>query len=111
MPATRQALLAGGVGIEAPLIGLRSESEIAARVQALKEDAAAAPISARQVDLIEALLEVRATMVHAVSHLRDLVVDMPHIATAVARVASREVALAARGVICPPWLRADAMMR
>ena len=98
VPTTRQALLAGGVTMDAPLIGLRSESEIAARVQALKEDAAAAPISARQVDLIEALLEVRATMVYAVSHLRDLVVDMPHIATAVARVASREAALAARGV-------------
>ena len=80
------------------MIGLRSPDEIAARVQALKEDAAAAPISAQQVDLIEALLDVRETMPHALSRLHDLAVDMPEIATAVARVAEREAALAARGV-------------
>jgi ATP phosphoribosyltransferase regulatory subunit len=98
VPATRVALLAGKAATDAPVIGLRSPDEIAARVQALKEDAAAAPISAQQVDLIEALLDVRETMPHALSRLHDLAVDMPEIATAVARVAEREAALAARGV-------------
>ncbi len=99
VPAARAALLAGEVKTDAPLIGLRSKSEIATRIETLKEDAAATPISARQVDLIEALLEVRGTMPVALRRLHDLAVEMPHIAAAVARVKAREAALAARGVV------------
>ncbi|MGC1496311.1 MAG: ATP phosphoribosyltransferase regulatory subunit [Sulfitobacter sp.] len=98
LPPTRVALLEGSVTSDAPLIGLRSEAEIEARITALKEDAAAPAISALQVDLIEALLAVREVMPHALNRLHDLAVDMPQIAGAVARVAAREKALQAQGV-------------
>tara|TARA_R110002049_G_scaffold29972_1_gene101884 strand:+ start:60797 stop:61879 length:1083 start_codon:yes stop_codon:yes gene_type:complete len=99
VPPTRKALLEGTAPRSAaPLIGMRSQDEIDARVAALAEDAAAAPISANQVDLIEALLDVRETMPHALSRLRDLAVDMPAISDAVTRVADRAEALRARGV-------------
>ncbi len=98
MPASRSALLAGSVMSDAPLVGLRSEAEIEARIAALKEDAAAPVISAMQVDLIEALLDVREVMPHALNRLLDLAVDMPQIAGAVARVAAREQALRGQGV-------------
>ncbi len=98
LPPSRVALLAGDVTCSAPLIGLRSGAEVEARVTALKDDAAAPAIPAMQVDLIQALLDVRETMPHALSRLRDLAVDMPAIAGAVNRVAAREIALKARGV-------------
>ncbi|MBD3664048.1 ATP phosphoribosyltransferase regulatory subunit [Sulfitobacter sp. TSTF-M16] len=98
VPATRSALLAGQAQTDAPLIGLRSAREIEARIAALQEDAAAPPIAAGQVDLIEALLDVRETMPYALSRLHDLAVDMPQIADAVAGVTAREAALQARGV-------------
>ena len=98
VPASRARLLAGAATTDAPLIGLRSQSEIAARIAALQEDAAAAPIAAAQVDLIEALLEVRGTLPNALSRLHDLAVDMPQIASAVDRVTAREAALQARGI-------------
>jgi ATP phosphoribosyltransferase regulatory subunit len=98
VPPGRKALLAEETMPAAPMIGLRSQSEIDARVAALREDAAAPPISATQVDLIEALLDVRETMPNALSRLRDLTVDMPSISNAVARVADRADALDARGI-------------
>jgi len=64
----------------------------------LRADAAEPPLSDGQVALIEALLDVRETMPHALSRLHDLAVDMPEIAAAVARVSEREDALAKRGV-------------
>jgi ATP phosphoribosyltransferase regulatory subunit len=97
-PPARAALLAGEAQCPAPLIGLRSAAEIAGRVAALREDAALDPIPGRQVDLIEALLDVRETMPHALSRLHDLAVDLPEIAPAVGRIAARERALQARGV-------------
>jgi len=98
IPASRAALLAGDVTSSAPLVGLRSRTEIDARIAALHEDANAQPLSANQVDLIEALLDVRETMPNALSRLRDLAVDLSAIAGAVARVARRMEALAARGI-------------
>ncbi len=98
MPATRAALLDGAVTCDAPLIGLRSKTEIEARITALHEDAAAPVISAIQVDLIEALLDVRQTMPYALNRLHDLAVDMPQITGAVARVRAREQALRSQGV-------------
>lgn len=98
VPSTRQALLAGDVSTDAPLTGRRTQAEIDARIAALKADAAAPPISAQQVDLIAALLDVRETMPYALSRLHDLAVDMPEIAPAVARVVAREAAMKARGV-------------
>ncbi|UWR30628.1 ATP phosphoribosyltransferase regulatory subunit [Sulfitobacter sp. W002] len=99
VPAGRKALLAKTeVEISAPMVGLRSQAEIEARVAALREDAKTAPISAQQVDLFEALLEVKETLPNALSRLRDLAVDMPAIGDAVARVAARADAMRARGI-------------
>ncbi|MFD2739792.1 ATP phosphoribosyltransferase regulatory subunit [Sulfitobacter aestuarii] len=98
MPNPRKALLSGDACGRAPLIGLRGQDEIDARVAALAEDARVAPISAGQVDLLEALLDVRETMPHALSRLHDLAVDMPPIAVAVSRVAARCEALQAHGI-------------
>lgn len=98
MTDTRRALLAGTVAIDAPLVGKRSAAEIDARVAALRQDAAAAPISMRQVGLIEALLDIRGPMPAALSMLHDLAVDMPSIAAAVARMDQRRAALEAGGV-------------
>ena len=98
MPPTRAALLAGQVRSDAPLLGLRTQAEIDARIVALHEDAAAAPISARQVEAIMALLDLRGAMPDALARLHDLATRMPQIAPAVERVAAREAALKARGV-------------
>ncbi len=98
MPPSRAALLAGQASSDAPLIGLRSRADIEERIAALQEDAATPPLSGRAVEQIEALLEVREVMPHALSQLHDLAVDMPDIAPAVARVTAREAALRARGV-------------
>ena len=99
VPAPRQSLLAeGGADCDAPMVGLRSRGEIEARVAALREDAKTAPISEQQVDLFDALLEVRETLPNALSRLRDLMVDMPAIAEAVTRVADRTEAMKARGI-------------
>ena len=99
VPAPRQSLLAeAGAENAAPMVGLRTQAEIEARVAALREDARTPPISAQQVDLFEALLEVRESMPHALSRLRDLTVDMPAIADAVSRVEARAQAMQARGI-------------
>lgn len=81
-----------------PLLGLRTQDEIARRISALREDAAAAPISATELELIEYLLGIRETMPHALTALRDLSVDLPSIAGAVAGLTRRVEALAARGI-------------
>ena len=100
VPASRAALLANDnpMAIDAPLIGMRSEREIAARIEALREDAATPPLSAGQVELLEALLSVRETLPFALEHLRDIAVDMPAITEAVFRIKDRMAALAERGV-------------
>jgi ATP phosphoribosyltransferase regulatory subunit len=100
VPPTRQALLASDdpMAMDAPLIGMRSEREIAARIEALREDAKTPPLSAGQVEMLEALLSVRETLPYALEHLRDIAVDMPAITEAVFRIKDRMEALAARGV-------------
>ncbi|MEZ5715346.1 MAG: ATP phosphoribosyltransferase regulatory subunit [Paracoccaceae bacterium] len=100
VPPSRAALLAdpdpmAGAG---PEIGLRSRAEVEARIAALRDDAAAPPISAAQVDLMDAILAVRETLPFALEHLRDIAVDLPAIAPAVARLEARAGALSARGV-------------
>lgn len=100
MPASRAALLAkedplADIG---SLTGKRSWSEIAARVTALKIDAKADPISGTEMDVIDALLNVRETVPFALEQLRDLAVDLPAISHAVERLRVRSDALAARGI-------------
>ncbi|MEQ9694930.1 ATP phosphoribosyltransferase regulatory subunit [Shimia sp. SDUM112013] len=100
MPATRAALIAtpNPMDTDFPMIGLRSEQEIAARIAALKEDAETPPLAAGQVALIEALLGVREKLPFALEHLRDIAVDMPAITEAVFTLKDRIEALASRGV-------------
>lgn len=99
-PAGRAELLAQGdpMACDAPLIGLRSQAEIAARVETLRADAEAAPISGLEVDLLDDLLALRETSPNVLDHLRDLVVDMPSIGLAVDMMEARLEALSARGV-------------
>ena len=100
VPATRRALLASAdpfavVGAD---IGLRSRAEVEARIAALREDAAAAPISGEEIALIDAILGLRETAPQVLSALRDIAVDLPAIVPAVERMAARLEALAARGI-------------
>ncbi len=100
VPATRAALLASadpmaGAG---PDIGLRSRTEVAARIEALRADAAAAPISEREITALETLLAVRETLPFALEQLRDVAVDLPQITPALNQLEARIAALAARGV-------------
>ncbi|WP_210878107.1 ATP phosphoribosyltransferase regulatory subunit [Roseovarius autotrophicus] len=100
VPEARAALLAthdplAGAG---PLIGLRGADEVAARITALREDAAAGPLSGAEVALLDALLAVRETSDNALEHLRDIAVDLPAILPAVERLARRLDALSARGL-------------
>lgn len=90
--------VAAMVQAAAPMIGLRSIGEITERVEALKADAVEPPISNGEVALLDALMEVRGASPDALSRLHDLAVDLPAIEKAVARVAARLEALAARGV-------------
>lgn len=98
VPPARAALLAGTAKTTAPLIGVRSQAEIDARIAALHEDAAAPVLSQGQVALIETLLDIRVEMPFAISRLHDVAVDLPPIADAVARVVARAGALATRGI-------------
>ena len=81
-----------------PLIGLRSEVEIAARIAALREDYAATPISSGEVELIDAILSVRGNSSAALDRLRAIAIDLPAIAPAVDRLAQRLAALDAQGI-------------
>jgi ATP phosphoribosyltransferase regulatory subunit len=100
VPPARATLLAAPdpMQLAGPMIGLRGPDEIAARIGALHEDAAAPPLSQTEVTLLDALLGVRETVPFALEHLRDMAVDLPAIGPAVSALAARAEALAARGV-------------
>lgn len=98
LPEARQRLLEGAGLTPTPLVGLRSEAEIAARIEALRADAAASPISTEEVALLEDLLNLSDTSTAALAHLRALAQAMPAIGPAADRMEARLEALAARGV-------------
>lgn len=100
VPPLRAALLAADdpFANAGPDIGLRSRAEVAARIAALRADAAAAPLSSDETALIDAILGLRATSTDALSVLRDIAVDMPSIGSAVRRMEARLNAMAARGI-------------
>ena len=100
VPHARAALLAAEDPFAAagPDIGLRSRAEVAARIAALRADAAAPPIATEEVALIDAILGLRETAPHVLSALRDIAVDMPAIGDAVKVLDARLTALDARGV-------------
>ncbi|WP_372893249.1 ATP phosphoribosyltransferase regulatory subunit [Rhodosalinus sp.] len=81
-----------------PLLGLRSEAEIMARVAALREDAAAPPVAPEEVAGLDALLDVRDAAPRALDRLRGIAQEMPAILPAVDRLAARLAALAGHGI-------------
>ncbi|TMV09956.1 ATP phosphoribosyltransferase regulatory subunit [Ruegeria sediminis] len=99
-PPTRAALLATSdpMATDVPFVGKRSNAEIADRIEALRADAAAEPISDNELAGLETLLSVRETMPFALEHLRDVAVDLPQITVALDRLEARIDALQARGV-------------
>ena len=104
VPARRAALVAdhnAGKDVMAgsgPVIGLRSATEIAARVEALVADTVESPIAAAQVDLLDEILGLRCKAPVALSRLRDIAVDLPTITKAVDRIEARLNAMAARRI-------------
>ncbi|WP_377834937.1 ATP phosphoribosyltransferase regulatory subunit [Acidimangrovimonas pyrenivorans] len=81
-----------------PAIGLRGPDEVAARAQALIDEAEVPAIAAGEAAILDDILGLRAAAPVALGQLRDIAVDMPAIAAAVERLARRLDALAARGV-------------
>ncbi|WP_171232327.1 ATP phosphoribosyltransferase regulatory subunit [Ruegeria sp. HKCCA4812] len=96
----RAALLdaADPMAFDAPMIGKRRKAEIAARIEALREDRDTPPISDNELAGLETLLNVRETMPFALEQLRDVAVDLPQITPALDRLEARVAALQARGV-------------
>ncbi|MEO1196647.1 MAG: ATP phosphoribosyltransferase regulatory subunit [Pseudomonadota bacterium] len=78
-----------------PEIGLRSAEDVRARLDALAEDAAAAPIATSEIEALGTLMSIRETMPNALAHLRQLTMDLPAIEPAVDRLAARMAALEA----------------
>ncbi len=81
-----------------PAIGLRSITEVAERVGALREDAATPPIPAEQAAVLDDILNLKAMAPDALSALKDIAVDMPDIAPVLARMEARLEALSAAGI-------------
>ncbi|WP_353474135.1 ATP phosphoribosyltransferase regulatory subunit [Salipiger sp. H15] len=100
VPATRAAMLAQDDPLSraGPVIGLRSEREIEARIAALRADAAEPALPRGQVELIDAVLAVRETCSFALEHLHDIAVDMPALLPALEAFERRCEALTALGV-------------
>jgi ATP phosphoribosyltransferase regulatory subunit len=106
VPPSRAALLdrLGDGGPEAliaaagPAIGLRDEADIAARVVALAQDAAAPPLSAAEADALDALVAVQGPLPDAAAALAGMQAVLPQIAPAVGRLQRRIAGLAARGI-------------
>jgi ATP phosphoribosyltransferase regulatory subunit len=88
-----EAILAGA----GPLLGRRTEGEIVARLEALREDAALPPIAPAEAEAIDALLSLDAPLGAAIAPVRDLAVDLPGLAAAADRLERRADALLARG--------------
>lgn len=100
VPPSRLALLAADAPMDHGFadIGLRSQTEVAARIDALRQDAAAPTISTEELGLLDALLRVQETCTAALGQLQAIAVDLPAISDAVDRFARRCDAMAARGV-------------
>lgn len=106
MPEARKQLLDRlAQGTPAQLIaqagtftGLRSAAEIAARAEALIEDADTAPIAAPEAALLYDLLSLQAPSRAALLHLRGISPMLPAITPAVDRFAARLDALAGHGI-------------
>ncbi|MDQ2066208.1 ATP phosphoribosyltransferase regulatory subunit [Xinfangfangia sp. CPCC 101601] len=81
-----------------PLVGLRSAEDIAARAEALLEDAKTPAIAAPEAALLYDLLSLEAPARAALEHLRGIAPMLPAILPAVEAFAARLDALASRGI-------------
>lgn len=105
-PPARQALLARleEAGAEAlisaagPEIGLRDAGEVAARLEALAEDARQPPLPAGQVAALEALMALRGPAPDMLEAITRLAPDLPPLRRAAARIEARLAALERRGI-------------
>lgn len=79
-------------------VGLRSPAEIEARVVRLLEEADATPLSKAQVDLIDAILDLRGNCLQVLGELQDMVVEAPALSQAVETFEKRLQALDRNGV-------------
>lgn len=79
-------------------VGLRSAAEIARRVDALQEAAAADPIAGEDVILLNDIVNLREKSPIALEKLRAIERHLPAISTALDRFEARLEALSARGV-------------
>ncbi len=100
MPAHRRALLtaADPFAEAGPEIGLRDRGDVAARIAALRADAAEPAIAATEVQILDDILGMRADACAALSRLHDLAVDMPALSTAVDGLDRRLDALDRAGI-------------
>jgi ATP phosphoribosyltransferase regulatory subunit len=81
-----------------PMIGLRTADEIAARAQALLDDAASPAIPADQARLLSDLLALSAPARAALGAVQGFAAQMPALGPAAGRFAARLDALDARGI-------------
>ena len=79
-------------------IGLRSAEDVAHRLAALKADRAEPPLATGQIEVIDALLNIREKAPDALSLLHDVAVDLPSIGLALDALTARFDALSAAGV-------------
>ena len=82
----------------APHIGLRSQSEIELRLQALENEAKQPPIDQEKVDALLSLLSIKCSAEKAENALRKIAVTMPAILPAVDLFSTRLEALEEKGV-------------
>jgi len=93
----RPAAPRAGLAAAAPLLGLRTEDEIAERLAWLAEDAREVPLAGEWVAALDRLLSVSDRAPAALAALRDLAGVLPWITPAVDRFAARLDLLAAHG--------------
>ncbi|TNJ47830.1 ATP phosphoribosyltransferase regulatory subunit [Phaeobacter sp. B1627] len=100
MPESRKMLVStsGSLTGTVPEIGKRRAKEIDDRVEILRKDAAAPPVSDHEMAALEALLAVRETVPYAMEQMRDIAVDLPAILPALDRLEARAAAMKARGI-------------
>ncbi len=83
---------------DAPMIGLRSADEIKARIEILREDAAAPPIPASRIALLEQALAVKSPLKDALKTLRGIAKEMPALTPAIDLVEARAEAISGFGI-------------
>ena len=81
-----------------PLHGVRTRAEVLERIEVLEQDAAAAPISAAEVDMLETVLELKGTAGAVLNRLRELAVDFPALGASADIMQTRHAALQAKGI-------------